>query len=97
MKYEGEYEGRHGIDNFIDGYKEVFSHLPINERDEKLLFKHFVIGALKEKVEERDDKLWELAYDLADPNHKTFVEKLRIIDIIYDNEFNSALETRLQL
>lgn len=97
LKYEGKYEGRYGKDNFVDGYKDFFSHLPINERDEKLLFKHFVIGALKEKGEKRDDKLWELAYDLTDIHHDTFVEKLRILDIIYDNEYDSALETRLQI
>lgn len=80
--------------NFISYYEQYFMHLPISKTDEKLLFNHFVIGAVREKDEEkRDNKLWELAYDLTDNTLYEFVEKLEILDHIKSFQVEMEYET----
>lgn len=83
-----EHKGRGGKHDFIDSYKSYLSHLPIDPWEEQLLFKHFVIGALKEKEEDKNDTLWDLASDLTETNLISFVEKLRVIEYIkeYEND-----------
>lgn len=82
-----KYDERDGERTFLDKYKDFFSHLPINGLEEKLLFKYFVINALKKN---EDEILWELAYDLTARELFFLVDKFKIIDIISDNEFDKA-------
>jgi hypothetical protein len=92
-----KYEGRHGERTFLDRYKEYFhDNLPIGSLQERQLFNHFVIGALKEKGEKKDERLWELASDLTD-QILFFVKKLDILDYIHDYEWDSLSESPLTL
>ena len=65
------------------------SHLPITSWDESRLFKYFVIGARKEKGENKDELLWELASDLTETNLRPFVNKLEVIDMIKDVQMDN--------
>jgi len=75
--------------NFLKKYKSYFSHLPINDWGKKRLFEYFIIGALKEKGENKDDRLWKLASLLAETDHVKFVEKLRVLEYINENEVDN--------
>lgn len=77
---------------FVGRYKSHFNHLPINEMDEKRLFDYFIISSLRENAKNRDDQLWSLASDLADDKHINFVEKMRVLEYIYDAEIQADIE-----
>ena len=90
------FEGDKRLISFADRYESFFSHLPIDEYHEQNLFKHFVIGALREKGEEKEKHLWELASDLTDIDLTLFTQKLRIVEYIDEMDFDT-LEEHLYL
>lgn len=81
--------------SFVGRYKSYFNHLPINESDEKQLFDYFIINPLKETGEKKEDRLWRLASILADDNHSNFVDRLRVIEDIHEEEYESAIESEI--
>ena len=66
--------------DFVQRYFGKHFSLPINEWSEQELFKHLVIGALKEDGNDRDETLWELAFGLTDDGSGMikFVKKLSL-------------------
>ena len=92
-----EYDGSDSIGvikrAFVGNYKKHFNHLPIKERDRKLLFDHFILGPLREKGEKKDGRLWTLASLLADDNHVDFVERLRVLEVIHEQEVEHYMDS----
>jgi hypothetical protein len=76
INYDGNYGEKR---SFVDSYENYLSHLPIDKFAEQSLFTHFVIGVLKEKGEDREDRMWALASDLTEIDLTLFVDKLRVI------------------
>lgn len=75
--------------SFSEEFEQHLDHLPIDVFDEQKLFNHFVIGALRNE-ENREDMLWTLATDLTDKQPGDFVEKLRIISRIREQQFDDV-------